>query len=210
MKCKASNQIFYNFPLTTASYEKDKSLFNSLFFLNFAVQDEAKPKGLPKSLFYWCGLMISKEKIESLVQEKLEGTDFFLVELKISADNRINVFLDGMSGVTIDFCVAVSKSIDSNLDRELEDFELEVSSAGIGIPFKVRQQYDKCIGKEVEVLTSAGQKLVGKLAEVNDEGFSVQYEKKVLVEGKKRKQLQEFIDFFAYEDVKSTKEVLKV
>jgi ribosome maturation factor RimP len=154
--------------------------------------------------------MISKEKIEKLIQEKLIDTDAFLVELKISADNRISVYLDGMSGVTIDFCVAVSRNIEGNLDREVEDFELEVSSAGIGIPFKVLQQYQKNTGKQVEVLTNQGLKVEGELTDVDEQGFAVRYEKKVLVEGKKRKQLQEFTDRFAYDEVKSTKEVLKV
>ncbi len=154
--------------------------------------------------------MISKEKIESLVAEKISGTDFFVAELKVSADNKISVYLDSFSGIKIEDCVAVSRHIEGNLDRDEEDFELEVSSAGVGLPFKVIEQYKKNIGRVVEVLTANGQKIEGELTQVNEEDFTVRYEKKVAVEGKKRKQLQEFEDRFAYSDVKSTKEVLKV
>ena len=154
--------------------------------------------------------MISKEKITNLIEEKISGTDFFLVELKVSADNRISVYLDSFTGIKIEDCVAVSRHIEGNLDREEEDFELEVSSAGVGLPFKVIDQYKKNVGRTVEVLTTEGQKLEGELTEADEDGFSVRYEKKVAVEGKKRKQLQEFNDRFSYADVKSTKEVLKV
>ena len=96
--------------------------------------------------------MIEKETIKKLVDEWLEGKDYFLVDIEIGNDNKIVVEIDHADGVWIEDCVELSKHIEDNLDRDKEDFELEVGSAGLGQPFKVLQQYVNFIGKEVEVL----------------------------------------------------------
>ena len=112
--------------------------------------------------------MIEKIKILELVNNALEGSDKFLVNLKITPDNRIYVDIDGDNGVTIDDCIELSRAIESQLDRDAEDFELNVSSAGADQPLKMTRQYRKNIGYEVEVLTADGRKLKGILADADE------------------------------------------
>ena len=95
--------------------------------------------------------MIDKNVVTRIVDEWLEGKDYFLVDVTVSPDDKIVVEIDHAEGVWIDDCVELSRYIESKLDREEEDYELEVGSAGIGQPFKVLQQYLIHIGKDVEL-----------------------------------------------------------
>ena len=104
--------------------------------------------------------MIDKNVVTRIVDEWLEGKDYFLVDVTVSPDDKIVVEIDHAEGVWIDDCVELSRYIESKLDREEEDYELEVGSAGIGQPFKVLQQYLIHIGKEVEILTKEDRKSV--------------------------------------------------
>lgn len=115
--------------------------------------------------------MIEKIKILELVNQHLEGTDKFLVNLKITPDNRIYVDIDGDNGVTIDDCIELSRAIESSLDRNEEDFALDVSSAGADQPLKLKRQYTKNLGREVEALAADGEKTIGILSEVGDDDF---------------------------------------
>ena len=115
--------------------------------------------------------MIEKIKILELVNQHLEGTDKFLVNLKITPDNRIYVDIDGDNGVTIDDCRELSRAIESSLDRNEEDFALDVSSAGADQPLKLKRQYTKNLGREVEALAADGEKTIGILSEVGDDDF---------------------------------------
>ena len=149
--------------------------------------------------------MIEKRTVSQIVEEWLEGKDYFLVEVIVSPDDKIVVEIDHAEGVWIEDCVELSRFIESKLNREEEDYELEVGSAGIGQPFKVVQQYYNHIGNDVEVLTKAGRKLSGVLKDADEETFVVAVEKKVKVEGTKRPQLVEEDETFRYEDIKYTK-----
>ncbi len=149
--------------------------------------------------------MIEKKTVCQIVDEWLEGKDYFLVEVTVSPDDRIVVEIDHAEGVWIEDCVELSRFIESKLNREEEDYELEVGSAGIGQPFKVVQQYRNHIGQEVEVLTKTGRKFSGVLKEVTDEQFVVGVEKKVKAEGSKRPKLVEEDDTFRYDEIKYTK-----
>lgn len=115
--------------------------------------------------------MIDKNVVTRIVDEWLEGKDYFLVDVTVSPDDKIVVEIDHAEGVWIDDCVELSRYIESKLDREEEDYELEVGSAGIGQPFKVLQQYLIHIGKEVEILTKEGKKLEGVLKDANEENL---------------------------------------
>lgn len=152
--------------------------------------------------------MVQKEKIESLVEQHIAGTDIFIVEVAVSVANHISVVLDADSSITIDKCVEISRLIEGSLDREAEDFELEVSSAGLGLPMVLTRQYIKNIGQDVEVLLLSGLKQKGKLVAANEEGFSIEETKKMLVEGKKRKQDVTLTHQFAYSEVKTTRIVI--
>lgn len=153
--------------------------------------------------------MISKEQIMGIIQLKVEEESYFVVDVEVKPSNKVIVHLDGDQGVPIEFCVSISRLIEHTLDRETEDFELEVSSPGIGQPFKVHRQFIKNIGRQVEVLTKDGMKHSGELLSVTQEGFVVKEEKMVKPEGKKKKELQVSEHPFIFEDVKSVKEIIK-
>jgi ribosome maturation factor RimP len=154
--------------------------------------------------------MILKEQILKLIDEKLSKDGFFLVEVNVAPGNKIEVIIDSEKGVSIGYCVEISRLIEHSLDRDIEDFELGVSSPGIGEPFKVLKQYFKCIGRPVEVLTVDGRSQTGILNEVKDRGFVVKEEKKVKPEGKKKKELQIFYHQFSFDDVRRVKEILSL
>ncbi len=149
--------------------------------------------------------MIEVGVVKALVEEWLSGKDYFLTDLTISADDRIVVEIDHKDGVWIEDCVELSRFIESGLDREREDFELEVGSAGIGQPFKVLRQYQIHQGDRVEVLKADGKKLVGVLGEADEEGFSLTVTEKVRLEGKKRPELVDRDYRLTFSEVKHTK-----
>ena len=148
--------------------------------------------------------MISKTVVQQLIDQWLEDKDYFLADLSINGD-KILVEIDHAEGVWIEDCVSLSRFIEQGLDRDEEDFDLEVGSAGIGQPFKVRRQYDIHVGDQVEVLTAAGRKLTGVLSEVGDEAFVLTTTEKVKVPGEKRPRQEEVAHTLPFVDVKWTK-----
>lgn len=156
--------------------------------------------------------MIDKKRVLELAEERIEERDskLYVVEITISADNRIAVDLDREEGfVTIDDCISVSRNIEHNLDREAEDFSLEVSSAGMTKPFRVLKQYIKNVGREVRVQTlEHGKALEGLLKSADENGFVIETKEKKKIEGKKKKEwvIQEIP--FNYNEVKETKLVI--
>lgn len=130
--------------------------------------------------------MIDKKRVEGIVDEWLAGKEYFLTDLVISDDDCIVVEIDHKEGVWIDDCVELSKFIEARLDRNDEDYELEVGSAGIGQPFKVLRQYQNHVGEAVEVVTSGREKLKGTLKDVSDEGITLTLKVKFKPEGAKR------------------------
>ena len=149
--------------------------------------------------------MIDKNVVTRIVEEWLEGKDYFLVDVTVTPDDKIVVEIDHAEGVWIDDCVDLSRYIESKLNREVEDYELEVGSAGIGQPFKVLQQYIIHIGKEVEVLGKDGKKWTGVLTDANEENFTITVQVKVKPEGAKRPKLVEQNVTFVYDEIKYTK-----
>lgn len=143
------------------------------------------------------------------VEEGLQGTDYFVVDVTVQPGNTIVVEIDNREGVDIDRCVELSRFIESKLDRDTEDFELEVGSAGLTSPFKVLGQYRKNIGNEVEVLTKGGVKLSGVLKDAGEDRFTVTITKKVKPENAKRKIEVEEDLTFAYDEVKYTKYLIR-
>jgi ribosome maturation factor RimP len=112
--------------------------------------------------------MINKNTLNNLVEDYLKESDNYLIDVLISSSNKIRVFIENDEHVSIKDCIALSRHIESNLDREKEDFELEVSSPGIDQPFKSIRQYRKYIGKAVEILLKDGDKLNGELADCDE------------------------------------------
>ena len=154
--------------------------------------------------------MIDKNVVQKAVEEWLQGKDYFLVDVSISTDDRIVVVIDHADGVWIEDCADLSRHIESRLDRDAEDYELEVGSAGLGQPFRVRRQYEIHVGKLVETQTADGKKYRGILLSVEDDGFTVGVEQKVKEEGKKRPVTREVPQHFAFADVAYTKYLIKI
>lgn len=153
--------------------------------------------------------MIDKDQIKEITEQFIDGTSIFLVDVVVRPGNIIVVEIDSDDSLGIDDCIGLSKKIESQLDREQEDFELEVGSAGITSPFKLPRQYQKNIGNEVEVLTKTGQKLSGILKSSDDKGFVVTIVKKVKPEGAKKKiEVEEDLPF-EYSEVKYTKYLIR-
>lgn len=153
--------------------------------------------------------MIDKQIVHDIVVEGLQETDCFVVDVQVYAGNNIVVEIDNRVGVDIERCEKLHRFIESKLDREVEDYNLEVGSAGITSPFKVLEQYRKNVGNEVEVLTRDGRKLAGVLSACSEEQFTLTITKKVKPEGAKRKiEVEEDIPL-AYNEVKYTKYLIR-
>ena len=155
--------------------------------------------------------MIDKQQVIGIAEKWLSTKEgYFLVDVDVTPDNRIVVEIDQAECVWIDDCVELSRFIESELDRDVEDYELEVGSAGIGQPFKVLQQYINHIGQEVEVLPKSGAKLKGILESANENGFVLKTTQKQKVEGSKRPKNVEVEMPFGYDDVKYVKYVISL
>ena len=150
--------------------------------------------------------MINPEKIKQLIEQKIQGTDVFLVEVQISGSNDIVVFLDSDNKITIEDCKSVSRFIESNLDREVEDFSLQVSSAGLDRPLKLQRQYLKNIGQQVKVTKNDGVVETGILLAVEDDGIAIENEK---LSKKKKDDLKEIIKI-NFEEIKETKLIISI
>ncbi|MDH6386764.1 MULTISPECIES: ribosome assembly cofactor RimP [unclassified Dysgonomonas] len=149
--------------------------------------------------------MIDKQQIIDITTQHLQNTAMFLVDVQVRPGNIIVVEIDSEDGISIEDCVLLNKNIESHFDREVEDFELEVGSAGITSPFKIVRQYQKNIGNEVEVLTKDGRKLSGVLKDCNEQQFVVTITRMEKPEGAKRKVAVEEDLTFGYDEVKYTK-----
>ncbi len=142
--------------------------------------------------------MLDKRKIETIVNAHVNGTDKFLVDISVSAGNVVDVFVDGDEGISIKECVKISRMIESEFDREIEDYELRVSSAGLTKPFKLLRQYKKYLNREIEVTDLENKKVVGILKSVSDNGFELELKK-----GKKSKEV--VLEEFSFDAIKGAK-----
>jgi ribosome maturation factor RimP len=149
--------------------------------------------------------MVEKQYIQKVVEEFMQGTNLFLVAVKVSTANRITVLADKKEGISIDECAAIHRHIESCLDREKEDFELQVSSPGLDLPFGVIDQYYKNEGKKVEVVDTEGTKYTGTLKNVTLGGFELETEVKVKGKTKEIKDVS-----FNFEQIKTTRVILTI
>ena len=153
--------------------------------------------------------MIDQTKLRSYIEKVLEGTDCFLVDLKVKQGNEIEVVIDSDSPVGIEECERLTRSIESEFDRDVEDYVLEVGSAGLTSPLQTRRQYQKYLGQEVEVLPKEGKKITGLLKDAGEETFTVESTEKVKKPELKRPVLEKVDHTFGYDEVKYTKYLLK-
>ncbi len=152
--------------------------------------------------------MITVDKIQKLVDTKLAESTNFVVEITVKLGNKISILLDNDKGVSIEDCVAMSRHVEFSLDREAEDFELHVSSPGLTEPFKTLRQYQKYIGKSVDVVTIENKKLTGKIISADADGIVIEIASKEKVEGKKGKQIIINTIKLTFNQIKTTKVVI--
>ena len=148
------------------------------------------------------------KEVIAVAEKALEGTDMFVVDYTITPDNTIDIVLDSDTRVSIDACAMLNHAIGDAFNRDEEDYSLTVASAGIGEPLKLVRQYKKLIGSSVEVLLKNGVKILATLDDVTDEAITLSYEEAVVVEGKKKKQMQRTTHTYAFDEIKWTKEYL--
>ncbi|WP_289023515.1 ribosome assembly cofactor RimP [uncultured Salegentibacter sp.] len=116
-----------------------------------------------------------QDKVENLLKEAFqENNSLFLIDLNVSKDNKISVVIDGDNGVSVNDCIAVSRKVEHNLDRDEEDFSLEVSSAGVSEPLHLERQYRKNLGRKLEVTTN-NEKIEATLTEVDQNGIKLNW-----------------------------------
>jgi ribosome maturation factor RimP len=154
--------------------------------------------------------MMDKQMIQTLVEEKLQGTGYELITLKISGQNEVLVEVDKLDGVDVEFCAELNRFLVEQLDAQgIEDYALEIGSVSLTAPFVTKMQYQKHLGHDVEVLAADGKKYRGALVSVDEASFAIETEVLVAIEGKKRKQKEMQTLTFAYDAVKYTKYDLK-
>ncbi len=151
-----------------------------------------------------------QEKVQQLVTSFFEeNPEFFLIDFTITPDNKIKIVIDGDNGVTLNDCVALSRHVEHNLDRESEDFALEVTSAGATTPLQHERQYKKNKGRILQVKTTQGEKFEGTLQEATTEHITLTWkarEPKPVGKGKVTVQKTQEI---ALSDIKEAKVIIK-
>lgn len=152
--------------------------------------------------------MITYDRVLRLIEEKVEGTEHFLVELKMGEMNDITIIMDGDEGFSIQDCIAFNRHMEQNLDREVEDFSMKVMSPGLDQPFKNVRQYAKNVGRNVKVRPSEGAAIEGELLSADESGITVRTRRKERIEGRKAKQWVEEDFTLKYSEIEETKVVI--
>ena len=155
--------------------------------------------------------MINKNRVKELINDRIQELNcgLFVVDLSISPSNVITVELDKMGGnVSIQDCMSVSRNVEHNLNREEEDFEIQVSSAGLDKPFRVLDQYIKNIGRPVKSVSKEGVKTEGILVEATADKIILEVERLEKIEGKKKKEKIKECLMFQMSEIKETKVVV--
>jgi len=146
--------------------------------------------------------MNKKESIEQIMAKILEGTDKFVVDILVQPSNKVFVYIDGDTNVTIADCQQVSRSIEEILDRDFEDYDLTVSSSGIDRPIRLLRQYRKNIGKELDVVTQTGQGIRGILLNVTENEIEIEHPVR-------KKEAKKENALLSYSEIKTAKIIVK-
>jgi ribosome maturation factor RimP len=154
--------------------------------------------------------MISADHIRELLEEEITRQDLFLVDVIVRPGNKIGIYVDSMQGVTLETCISVSRFLESRLDRDKEDFELEVSSPGLDRPLKLPVQFIKNIGRTLDVVMKDGIKVSGKLLSIDNDGI-ITLEAEVTGKNEKGKKKKELVaKQIKQEEIKSAKIVISL
>lgn len=153
-------------------------------------------------------MVISAELVRQLVEEKIEGTDIFIIDIQVRSSNAILIEVDADQGLPIDACVGISRHVERSFDREEQDFELSVSSPGVNQPLKMTRQYLKNIGRQLKVTLEDDKHLEGVLHAANEEGIELMTRVKERLEGRKKKVWVETNHALSYDTIKEARIVV--
>ena len=158
-------------------------------------------------LFYaLSGAMMKISDIIDAIGGEIVARGCFIVDISVSKDNDIVLTIESEKGkIELDDCVSLSRYFETKFDREVEDYSLTVSSAGLDQPFKVFKQYEKALGSKVEVSLKGGKKMVAVLEAADEESITLKYTVKEAVEGKKKKELVEHMDRYTMDQVNAVR-----
>ena len=150
--------------------------------------------------------MIKTSDIIDAIGGEIVARGCFIVDVSVSKDNDIVLTIESENGkIELDDCVSLTRYFETKFDREVEDYSLTVSSAGLDQPFKVLKQFQKAVGTKVEVSLKGGKKMVALLQEADEESITLKYSQKEAVEGKKKKEIVEHVDRFTMDQVNSVR-----
>lgn len=152
--------------------------------------------------------MITADTIRQLAEAHLEGSPGFLVDVRVGEANQIRILLDHDESTSIEDCMALHRYLESELDRNVEDFSLDVSSPGLDQPLQMHRQYMKNIGRTVQVKPVDGAKVEGELVAVDEAGITLKIREKRRIEGRKAKEWVEEEQVWPFEQIQSTKVVI--
>lgn len=184
-----------------------KIIFGGLGIFNYICKEFQE--GASVSSSFLRKIMLKASAIRNFIESRLEGSELFLVDVQVKPDNVIEVEIDSDSPVSIEECEKLTRAIEAEFDRDKEDYTLEVGSAGLTSPFKVKRQYQKYIGREVEVLKKDGKKLTGLLKNAGADNFTVVSKEKIKRPESKRPVIEDVEHTLGYDEVKQTKYLLK-
>lgn len=153
--------------------------------------------------------MIDRQTVLSAVESAIEGTDMFIVDVEVTPARSVIVEIDTPASLDIDTCTSLTRRIEELLPDELEEYDLEVGSAGLTSPFKVRGQWEKNLGNEIELLTADGRKLTGRLTSLGDADFTIEYQVKEKLPGEKRPRLVDKQETISFSNVRKANYLLK-
>ncbi len=148
--------------------------------------------------------MINREKIIELIEAKTKDSDLFVVDVLISNSNNITVLMDGDNGINIQSCIDINRLIESNYDRDIEDYKLEVSSFGLDKPLKIRRQYNKCVGRQLSIIDIDDIEYSGTLIELNETELKLELN----LSKKQIKENTEKFKVLKFDNIKETKVVI--
>ena len=165
-----------------------------------------EPPEIVSRIYTYQKSQMNVSEIKDAISNEIVARGCYLVDVTVSKDNEIEVIIESEEGrIELDDCVAISRYFETCFDREKEDYELTVTSAGLDLPFKVLKQYIKAIGTKVEVQLKGGKKLIATLTAADEESITLSYTAKEAVEGKKKKELVEHNDRFTMDQVNSVR-----
>ncbi len=175
-------------------------------YVTFALEIEKKEGAIAPFLLDY---RMDKQTVDTLLQDKLEELNLFLVELNISVDHVITIYADGMENITVEQCTAIARHLRNELGEVADEYEITVSSPGLDKPFRHKNQYVKNIGKSIEVITNDGNKIEGKMNAASDEEIIINVFKKRNLKNKALKpEVSDQLVSIAIKDIKQTKKLI--